>query len=280
MVENSNTPKDIKFEDLNDYESALHDFEWKIHVSRKVIEIFPKFNNQYKEELSQEFGTLFKTLTPEQRQHVIDFKNQLTNKLDNIKQFPASVSGKVTIPSKKTAEAIGKLMDSVQLTDATEEFVNETSLVYLITIFEEFLKNVLTSVFVNNPSVLRSNKEMTHKDILLCSDFDEVKQKIIEKEIEDTINKDIEKLGQHLSEYFKLDLQQYDEWTKFIECFYRRHVIVHNNSKPDLKYRLKTRQDLTTLKTNQEYMFTSMDIFHKYAKIIHTFFSEKYPIKQ
>lgn len=267
----------VGFEELNEYEEILQDFKTILITSSNVLELFPKITQEYTKQEKIKIAKLAKTMTPEEIKQVKQFSENFGKQIKQIKKWPASISGKFFFRNRPPAELVGMMMNSHNIPRNTIPFVNEMSLVYLIINFEEFLKNILRLTFKNKPTMLSTNKEMTHEEILSFDNIGEIRNRMIEKETGDIISKDVEKIGQHLQDFFKLNLKHKKNWNEFTERFYRRHIIVHNNGIPDEKYRLKIKRKIVKrLDTDQKYMFESINIFHDYAVTITKFFEKKY----
>lgn len=269
----------VGFEELNEYERILEDFKTILITSSNVLNLFPKISQEYSKQEKIKIAKLAKTMTLEEKKQVKQFSENFGKQVKQIKKWPASISGKFFFQNRPPAEFVSMIMNSHNIPKNTIPFVNEMSLVYLIINFEEFLKSILRLTFKNKPKMLRTNKIMTHEEVLGFDNIDEIRNRIVEKEIDDLIAKDVEKIGQHLKDFFKLNLKHKKNWSKFTERFYRRHVIVHNNGIPDDMYRLKTKQKvIKELNTDQKYMSKSINIFHDYATTITKFFEKKYSI--
>lgn len=269
----------VGFEELNEYEEILEDFKTVVITSSNVLDFFPKITKEYTKQEKIKIAKLAKTMTSKERRQVKQFSENFGKQIEQIKKWPASISGKFFFHNRPPAEFVSMVINSYNIPRNTIPFVNEMSLVYLIINFEEFLKNVLRLTFKNKPTMLSTNKVMSHEEILSFDNIDKIRNRIIEKEIDDLISKDIEKIGQHLQDFFKLNLKHKKNWNEFTERFYRRHVIVHNNGIPDDRYRLKTKQKVVKrLDTDQKYVSKSINIFHDYAVTITKFFERKYSV--
>lgn len=141
-------------------------------------------------------------------------------------------------------------------------------LVYLITEFEAFLRNILAYTLSSNPIILCScRKNITYEDIVKAQDLDEVKKQIIEKEISDIINQDIEEVNKYFVDKFNIDLSKFVDWSEFKERFYRRNILIHNSGIPNKLYARKT-GNLGTEKVEitREYLADSIKMFENIAE--------------
>lgn len=96
---------------------------------------------------------------------------------------------------------------------------------------------------------------------------------------------EIEDLGKRLETRFHLYLNKRDDWTKFKEFFYRRHIVIHNYGFPDAKYIEKTQntefevkgEKNRWLEISDKYIYEAFETFLNYANEIADFFRQKYP---
>lgn len=137
------------------------------------------------------------------------------------------------------------------------EFLNEMILVYLTTIFKEYLKSILKEVFMLYPELMEGTET-----------------KISIDGIPDRFDKLIDIYTRHL----KSDLQkQVTEWGLIEEKFLRRNLIIHNKGFPDKDYIDKTGHiGDSRLKTDTKYVKESLKTFEKGQKTISNFLWKRY----
>ncbi len=147
-------------------------------------------------------------------------------------------------------------------------FIREMGLVYLITEYEAFLRNILEYILNTNPKILCTcKKNVTYEDIAKAQDISEVKKQIIEKEISDIINQDVEEINKYFVDKFNVDCSMLVDWLKFKERFYRRNILIHNSGIPNKLYAKKTGYLGTDrVQITQEYLAESIRIFESMAK--------------
>lgn len=156
----------------------------------------------------------------------------------------------------------------------------EMILIYLITIFEEFLDNLLSSLFRKRAEILRSSRRsITYQEAFQYADLNELLKAGSKREARSVIDMDVDKLGKYLSTKFKLNLNQRRDWDQFKEFFYRRHIIVHNYGYPDSIYIANIKWEVYDdewLEIDNTYLVKAFDIFEKYSNYISGFFDKKY----
>jgi IS1 family transposase len=273
---NNDDLEKISVTSLNEYESLLTHFEKYLRTAKATIKFLPDVQSQYREKVDKQIHETYLKLSSDEKKQIKDATNAMKGHADTVRKGSGIISGKVFLTSRNVEIILSKTMDRVQLPKQIESYIHESSLVYLITAFEVFLKDNLKLVFKNEPGKLKTGREMKHAEILKTSSLKELKNKILEKEVNELISNDIDKLGKKLAEEFKVHLTKTDDWEDFTERFYRRHVIVHNNSVPDDKYRSETKLNVMTFETDQKYILKSISLFQKYADIISESFQKHF----
>lgn len=163
----------------------------------------------------------------------------------------------------------------------TKNFIREMSLVYLITTFEELEKQIFSMAYLKKPEMLSTKDDnMTIENIIKCHDYGTIISTLTNSKVSSIVNKNPIDLAEFLKNKFQLDLTQENDWNKFIERFYRRHLIVHQKGRIDQQYRNKTGYSGTDerVHTDKQYIADSLIIFQKFAETITKFFVEKYQI--
>jgi len=119
-------------------------------------------------------------------------------------------------------------------------FIRDMSLVYLVANFESFMQKSLDKSFRKKPELLSSSgKSVKYEDFVKCKSMKEARQHIIQKEIQ-VVNQDIEEIRNYHRTKLGMEMSDFVDWNEFKERFYRRNIIVHNSSKPNKLYRMKT----------------------------------------
>ncbi len=157
-------------------------------------------------------------------------------------------------------------------------FLREMCLIYLISNFEEFLKNVLSVVFTSKPEALKSTKQISVEEVINSGTMPELLEKIIEHEVNDILDEGIDKYEKFLEDRFGVPLSTDSDWTKFKEKFYRRNLLVHNNGIVNKKYISLSKYSGSEkqLTIDNDYLVESLDLSLKFSKIISEFLSKKF----
>lgn len=160
-------------------------------------------------------------------------------------------------------------------------FVRNMSLVYIITIFERFLGEILRITFKGKPEILKSyQKQISYDELLTYNDFNEILQIIIEKEIRSLFMKDIEEINKYFKDKFNLDLSQFTDWMQFTERFYRRNILIHNKGQINEVYIQKTSYEGKDLKLDvtENYLNRSIKLFYEVSLKVSEHFFTKFNI--
>jgi len=137
------------------------------------------------------------------------------------------------------------------------EFFNEIILVYLTTIFKEYLKSILKEVFTLYP-------QLTEKT--------ETKIKI------DEIPDKTDKIFKIFKNNLEFDLEKHiSKWKLIEEKFLRRNSLIHHNGFPYDDYKEKTHHaGYSRLKTDANYIKESLKTFEKSKTVIQNYLWKKY----
>lgn len=254
--------------EINPYESHYSEFIIKLRQLTWLNETFPKV---YEDEILKNIEPLVKAL----REHDENNLQVIVKKIqEDISKGKISING-----SSNTNIAPSEQVADIAFSHQMNPLVREMSLVYMITIFKQFLKVILAIVFSKEPQSLKSGKEMmTYEEILKNNNIEEIKAKMIDRETNSIINQNMKDVNNDLN-YFKLDLSGEPRWKEFCERFERRHVLVHNNGIADKKYvEATSEQDKLgkKLDVDQSYLSESLNIFEKFSNVIMIFFKQKY----
>jgi len=143
--------------------------------------------------------------------------------------------------------------DSMYLSEKPE-FLNEMILVYMVTIFKEYLKSVLEKVFFICPEL----KTDTNEKI--------------------SIPDKIEKVLKLFKNKLKYDLEeQISEWNLIKEMMNRRNRLIHYEGIPDKNYNNETGHvGFDRLITNTEYVKNSLETIKKNQGIINNHLYKEY----
>lgn len=155
--------------------------------------------------------------------------------------------------------------------------IREMCLVYMVTLFESFLENVLRITFEKCPECLSSPKSITFEEVVANLESNNgVLNAIIKKEIGEVLRYDIEEIDKYFLKKFKIKISEYvPNWSEFKEMFYRRNILLHNMGIVNEEYRIKTgyKGEEKRLYVSEDYLDKSFQLFGLMSrKILGTFF--------
>ncbi len=104
-------------------------------------------------------------------------------------------------------------------------------LLSLVATFDSFIADTLRIMLRRKPDpVIESSKNISVKEVLNMSSFDDVIRKIIEDEVETLMRGNHHEQIKYVEEKLDISIRKnYDEWGEFIEIFERRNLIAHGN---------------------------------------------------
>ncbi len=162
-----------------------------------------------------------------------------------------------------TAKTFAKIIERLSFVGRSVEFIRSMGLVYLVSIFEGFLQDMLTTLLLRHPFSISDQKSLTANELLSCDNISDAVRKISEKEASIVVNDDIQDVNRYLKGKFHIDLTQLANWSEFKERFYRRNLIIHNSSVVNEAYRAKTARGNVgdKITVDEEYLATSIAMF-------------------
>ena len=104
-------------------------------------------------------------------------------------------------------------------------------LLSLVATFDSFIADTIRIMLRRKPErVIESSRQISIKEILNMSSFDDVRSKIIEDEVEAVMRRSHHEQVGYIEQKLDIKIQaEYDEWGQFIEIFERRNPIAHGN---------------------------------------------------
>lgn len=237
------------------------------------------------------------TMTPLYSKHLEDWHTSIheqISKLDPTKKDEIEKILSVTAsPEELSADidisdqTIQQILSEMQLRNKIEKklflTIREMSLIYLVTQFEEFLKDCMKLIYEKQPLALKlTHKMIDSEELVDTKNHEEVMQVVINKIVEEVIENGIEEISSYMKK-LNIDLTSDEQWNNFKECFYRRNVLVHNNGYANKKYHSKmcTTFEKKRLDVTDTYFAESLKLFDYFShKIAHSldkkFFPDKY----
>lgn len=253
------------------YEFVKSNFHQKLDSLEHLNETLPKLYGEYFESESEKL----KRISIQSKELEI-----INNVIDLIKKDNHDEMMKeVQKLSKDSLMVFKDVIHMVGQKHETNQFLQHMTISYLITVFEDFLNKTLRLVFYYKRETLKSANVLNYKTIIELKTYDAIIENMIQEKAKEIIDKPILELGKTLEKDFHFPLINDTNWAKFMEVFYRRHAIVHNNGWADEDYKIKTsNMTIENLTPTEDYIKNSINLFRQYSDKIYEFFKEKYPV--
>jgi len=260
-------PKGLKPFSNNAWGYVFADFYNKIQMIQHVNKIFPKIYSDFSNaETKNMLDKNKKELTKDEKIQLGKISELILSLKDGKKIKKMDKNDKIT---ENVGNLIFEISNAFVLPKKTMKFIQEMSVVYLVTIFEDFLERILYSIFEKFPKNITSDKEITYKELVSItnlSDWDGLKETIIGNEINRIIQKEGIKGWSKKLTNLKIDLTVDKKWNEFTECFARRNIIIHNGGNVNKYY-----SSITHIKRGDEvnldmaYVDNAVKLFEKFG---------------
>lgn len=109
-------------------------------------------------------------------------------------------------------------------------------IVFLITIFETFIEDILLLVFSKEPKCLSSERPVSLEEVIKLGDYDSIVNYFTSKRIDDILTGDWYKIVDEFNKLFSIDLSHGVEDEAVEEVFQIRHAVVHSAGIADQKF--------------------------------------------
>lgn len=159
-----------------------------------------------------------------------------------------------------------------------ERYFSEMVLIYLLTFWETFLKEYLKRAVLLKQDLLKTQKKISHEEILNFNSMESLLTFIAEKEISPVINEGIDEIEKYFLNHFNLDLKKaFQKWEIINEAYHRRNIIVHNKSRTDKKYCQKTNYPKFGIQiiTDMKYDLSLTEVILEFFDYVHGQLSKK-----
>ena len=268
--------------------SSFHHIRFtdKIRALRVINDLQSKTLEDYLKKLKEKNALEVSRLEGKDKSAYDDYTDYISlygvwEKISNKIQRPTDRDAitATSIQSPKVIHMIHKETEMYNHRENVRRAYKEMLLVYLIVIFEEFLTNILISLYRKRPELLKSSqKSIKYEEAFQYDNLAELLGAISQREIESEISSDIDKLGKYFSDKFRLMLNKRGDWKQFKEYFYRRNIIVHNYGFPNPTYVQKTgyKGPQDWLEIDNRYLEQAFGNFESYSFEIHRFFIGKF----
>lgn len=197
-----------------------------------------------------------------------DAYTQFQNEMNEIKS-KASNTNDILKAKQSNLLKLAKKIKRNRISPKNYEILSNSSFLMLNNYFEYLLTDLLSYYYHKYSNSLNEREfRLTLKEISEYESIDEMKKDLIIKEVESLIiEKSFEDLLNHFENKLKIPLEKnLVKWENIIEIRERRHLIVHNSSKVNKKYILRTKNPYNlkigdTVTIDKAYFINSLNTF-------------------
>jgi len=172
--------------------------------------------------------------------------------------------------------AINNVIDTHEKIDRIikSELLNDLAAGHFLTLFatfDAFTGDLLTAVYARKPELFNSlDRSMSISEMLTYGNVDDIKKIILASEIEAFRRKSYLEQFQTLENRFGLNLRNFENWSKFVECGQRRNLFSHCDGRVSEQYisicidnEFKLPEDIivdSKLELSPKYLFDSCNL--------------------
>lgn len=252
-------------------------FVHTLNILKDLNKILPQSFEKYKEDLLKQHREQISILDQRGKKELAKYLSFLKN--TTRKNFRA---GTLNFTNRKLVNIL-KEQDKLFLYSIRfNMFIREMSLAYLITEFEQFLGRALSITFEKFPNrLMTAQKNVSYEEVLSSKQLDDLKAKIIDREVNGVIAQDIDEITKYLKDKFGFDMSSSSKYGEFKERFYRRNIVIHNNCYPDEKYRKRSgyKGPSKRMSITQGYLTISINLFRNFALVFKNSLEKRTGIK-
>lgn len=159
-----------------------------------------------------------------------------------------------------------KMMKNLNNTARAFDMNGENAVIGLVSKYDGFLGVLIKQILKDIPEILNgSDKEFKASDILTYKDFDELKDVLMEKEIESVLRKNHVDQLQWLESKLNIELRKFKQLPEYVEIMERRNLFVHCNGVVSRQYLSECRKYGTVLPEDLK-PGDSLDAFIDYVR--------------
>lgn len=130
-----------------------------------------------------------------------------------------------------------KLVTNLDYTARSFKMSGVNAVIGMVCNYDGYLGLLTKQIFRDKPEILNgSDREFKASDILSYADFDELKEVLVEKEIESLLRKNHVEQIQWLESKLNIELRKFKLFPDFVEIMERRNLFVHSNGVVSRQY--------------------------------------------
>ena len=144
---------------------------------------------------------------------------------------------KISFSGPRASKAL-EILDRLQEARAARKTVPGMVLLVLVSQYDAYIGNLLKTLFLMRPELIfTSEKQVTFSEISEFNSIEDVKNSIIEKEVEGILRQSHSKQFDIMEKIFDVKLRSgLDIWPEFIEITERRNLLAHTNGTVSRQY--------------------------------------------
>lgn len=109
-----------------------------------------------------------------------------------------------------------------------ERDLSRGQLLTLFAIFDAYIGDLIAALYRRKPTLFNAiNRQMTISEMVSYTNIDDIKEIILESEIDTLRRKGYVELFEDLEKRFSINLRKFDNWPSFVEISQRRNVVAH-----------------------------------------------------
>ena len=144
---------------------------------------------------------------------------------------------KISFSGPRASKAL-EILDRLKETRSAKKTVPSMVLLALVSQYDAYISNLLKTLFLLRPELIfTSEKQVTFSEISDFNSIEDVKNSIIEKEVEGILRQSHSKQFDVMEKIFDVKLRSgLDIWPEFIEITERRNLLAHTNGVVSRQY--------------------------------------------
>lgn len=122
--------------------------------------------------------------------------------------------------------------------DKGMELMPPAILLSMVATFDSLMSDLVRAILLKQPNRIESSsRTLTVKEILLMDNFDDVRNKVLDDEIDNLMRGSHDEQVSYIESNFSVKIRDtYDRWPEFIEIFERRNLAAHGNMVVNRRY--------------------------------------------
>jgi len=122
------------------------------------------------------------------------------------------------------------------------EMLFEMAFIYRVALFDALVPDVLSAVLISRPDMLRSDKKLSHQQILDCPDMPSLIALMAQKELQSVSYQSISDQRAWVRRHLGIELFEHqDQCDQMIELTARRNLFVHANGLVNERYQTRSK---------------------------------------